>query len=51
MEKRKLNADLDELKKKKRKLIFLIQEKETEYIEQCDKERVDYNLLLAEKGL
>ncbi len=45
MEKRTLKADLDELNKKKENLILLIQENESKYIEQCEKERLDFNSL------
>ena len=51
IEKRTLSAELDELNKKKQKLLLLIRDIEIKYVEQCDRERVDFNLFLAQKGL
>ncbi len=51
LEKRSLSADLETLDKKKRDLILLIHNAESDYISQQDQERMNFNLTLIEKGL
>lgn len=49
--KRALTADLDKLGQRKQKLLMLIQDIESAYNEQCNKECTEFAMTLAEKGL
>ena len=40
-----------DLDKKKQELLALIQTAESDYVTMCDQERMNFNLLLVEKGL
>lgn len=51
LEKRTLVAELMDLDKKKQELLALIQTAESDYVTMCDQERMNFNLLLVEKGL
>ena len=50
LEKRALTADLDKLGQRKQKLLMLIQNIESAYNEQCNKECVEFAMTLEEKG-
>lgn len=49
--KRTLTAELMDLDKKKQELLALIQTAESDYVTMRDQERMNFNLLLVEKGL
>ena len=51
LERRSLTADLEKLGQRKQKLLMLIQDIESMYNEQCNKERTEFSMILAEKGL
>ena len=51
LEKRVLTVDLDKLGQRKQKLLMLIQDIESAYNEQCNKEFTEFAMTLAEKGL
>ena len=51
LEKKALTADLDKLGQRKQKLLMLIQDIESAYNEQCNKEFTEFAMTLAEKGL
>ena len=51
LEKKALTADLDKLGQRKQKLLMLIQNIESAYNEQCNKECTEFAMTLAEKGL
>ena len=51
LEKKALTADLDKLGQRKQKLLMLIQDIESAYNEQCNKECTEFAMTLAEKGL
>ena len=51
LERRSLTADLDKLVQRKQKLLMLSQDIESMYNEQCNKERTEFSMILAEKGL
>ena len=51
LEKRVLTADLDKLGQRKQKLLMLIQDIESTYNEQCNKECIEFAMTLAQKGL
>ena len=51
LERRSLRADLEKLGQRKQKLLMLIQDIESMYKEQCNKERTEFSMILAEKGL
>lgn len=51
LEKRVLTADLDKLGQRKQKLLMLIQDIESAYNEQCNKECIEFAMTLAQKGL
>ena len=51
LEKKALTADLDKLGQRKQKLLVLIQDIESAYNEQCNKECTEFAMTLAEKGL
>ena len=51
LERRSLTADLEKLGQRKQKLLVLIQDIESMYNEQCNKERTEFSMILAEKGL
>ena len=51
LERRSLAADLEKLGQRKQKLLMLIQDIESMYNEQSNKERTEFNMALAEKGL
>ena len=51
LERRSLTADLEKLGQLKQKLLMLIQDIESMYNEQCNKERTEFSMILAEKGL
>ena len=51
LEKRTLAAELMDLDKQKRELLALMQTAESDYVTMRDQERMNFNLLLVEKGL
>ena len=51
LEKRTLAAELMDLDKKKQELLALMQTTESDYVTMRDQERMNFNLLLVEKGL
>ncbi|OUN22237.1 hypothetical protein B5G34_07185 [Flavonifractor sp. An82] len=51
LERRSLTAGLEKLGQRKQKLLMLIQDIESMYNEQCNKERTEFSMILAEKGL
>ena len=51
LEKRTIAAELMDLDKKKQELLALIQTAESDYVTMRDQERMNFNLLLVEKGL
>ena len=51
LEKRVLTVDLDKLGQRKQKLLMLIQDIESAYNEQCNKECIEFAMTLAQKGL
>ena len=51
LEKRTISAELMDLDKKKQELLSLIQTAESDYVTMRDQERMNFNLLLVEKGL
>lgn len=51
LEKRVLTADLDKLGQRKQKLLMLIQDIESAYNKQCNKECIEFAMTLAQKGL
>ncbi len=51
LEKRTLASELTDLDKKKQELLALIQTAESDYVAMRDHERMNFNLLLVEKGL
>ena len=51
LERRSLTADLEKLGQRKQKLLVLIQDIESMYNEQCNKERTEFSMIVAEKGL
>lgn len=50
-EKRSLKSDLKELEQKKQDLLTLMQNIESNYEEQCEREYMEFNMLLAEKSI